>query len=562
VADDEDCDDTSPSIHPGAEETCNELDDDCDGDVDQGATDISQWYIDYDGDGYGDDAYTAWSCSQPSGYTATNDDCDDTDPAVSPAGTELCNGVDDDCDGTVDEDDAADAGTWYEDADGDGFGNSTIYNVSCDAPSGYVAVDGDCDDADATAWPGAPERYDGVDDDCDGTVDDFTWVGTGADGSLSVTATTTIGEAWAVSAISGATLTVAGSPGLTAGDEVLLISMHGSDGAHTAVGTYEFAWVSSVSGADVTLEDAVAGTYGEIDNSDLTDQAVQLVRVGQYTDVSVAVGAVLTTSAWDGEVGGVLAFRATGTVTVADGGAISVDGLGYVGGETGTCYNCDAFQGESYAGEGDGDLDSSTGYYGNWAAGYYLANHGGGGAMITGGGGEYGGGATSGASWDGGGYPEAEAGETYGQADLSVLFPGSGGAGVWHGSTPSGSGGNGAGILYLGASAVDLQGAAAVSAAGDDTAEWSTGTWTYGAGGGSGGSVWIVADTLTAVAGAVTAAGGAGESSHIRGGGNGGDGRVRVDYNAVNGQGYGGGADGAEVAAACEPDAGWSEPPG
>lgn len=564
VANADDCDDADAAVYPGATELCNGIDDDCDGDIDQGATDTDTYYIDYDGDGYGNAAWAARSCSQPANYVANADDCDDTDDLVNPAGTELCNGYDDDCDAVVDEPDAADATTWYEDLDGDTWGNSAVYDVECDAPLGWVADDGDCDDADATAYPGAIERFDGTDDDCDGSIDEFTWIGTGADGALSVTGTTTIGDAWPVSALAGADITVTDLTTLAVGDEVLIVNMHGSDAAHSSVGAYEFGWVAAVSGTTITLESAPVTTFGETDNADLTDQTIQLIRVPQYTDVDVAAGGVLTAPAWNGETGGILAFRASGTVSVADGGAVTADELGYAGGNTGAAYNADGYQGESYAGSGDGGLNSSTGFYGNWAAGYYLANYGGGGAMITGGGGNYGGGATSGAAWDDGtygGYPEAEAGSAYGSAALSTMFAGSGGAGVWHGGSSPGAGGDGAGIVYIGASAIDVAGAGGVSAVGGTTVHWSTGAWTYGAGGGAGGTVWLVADTLTLVTDAVDAGGGFGEATHIRIGGDGGAGRIRLDYNAVNGLSYGAGGDATAAADACVPDAGWRAAP-
>ena len=96
-------------------------------------------------------------------------DCDDSDPAVHPEADEVCNGVDDDCDDAVDED-AIDASTWYVDADADGFGAGEA-STSCDAPSGTVSNDQDCDDSDHEVYPGStlPELPgDGVDQDCDG----------------------------------------------------------------------------------------------------------------------------------------------------------------------------------------------------------------------------------------------------------------------------------------------------------------------------------------------------------------------------------------------------------
>ncbi len=170
VEDATDCDDGDASVSPGADELCNGVDDDCDGTVDEGeAVDASTWYIDYDGDGFGSDAYTADACDQPSGYVADNTDCDDYDASAFPGGTEVCDGADNDCDGTVDEDDATDATRWYADMDGDGFGDAATSIVSCEQPSGYVEDASDCDDDDPDAYPGAEElAYDGVDQDCDG----------------------------------------------------------------------------------------------------------------------------------------------------------------------------------------------------------------------------------------------------------------------------------------------------------------------------------------------------------------------------------------------------------
>jgi hypothetical protein len=170
LADSTDCDDTRASVHPGATETCNSIDDDCDGTVDDGATDAVTWYADADGDTYGNSAATAVDCSAPSGYLADATDCDDTSATVHPGATESCNGVDDDCDGTVD-DSAIDASTWYADADGDSFGDATVIALDCALPTGYSGDDRDCDDTDAAVNPDALEICNTIDDDCDGTVD-------------------------------------------------------------------------------------------------------------------------------------------------------------------------------------------------------------------------------------------------------------------------------------------------------------------------------------------------------------------------------------------------------
>ncbi len=169
VADAGDCDDLDPSSYPGADETCDLADNDCDGEVDEDVT--STWYADADGDGWGDASVTVEACSAPSGYTSLSGDCDDSDSAVSPLASELCNGVDDDCDGSIDEDDAVDASTWYADSDGDGYGDASSSATACSAPSSHVADDSDCDDGAAGINPAASEICDGIDNDCDGVVD-------------------------------------------------------------------------------------------------------------------------------------------------------------------------------------------------------------------------------------------------------------------------------------------------------------------------------------------------------------------------------------------------------
>ena len=120
---------------------------------------------------YDDLSWTVLRDDDGDGYTI-DVDCDDADPAVNPGATESCNLVDDDCDGTVDESDAIDAGTWFADADADGYGDAAVSDVACTQPSGTVADATDCDDADATVNPGATESCNLVDDDCDGTVDE------------------------------------------------------------------------------------------------------------------------------------------------------------------------------------------------------------------------------------------------------------------------------------------------------------------------------------------------------------------------------------------------------
>ena len=169
----EDCDDDDAAQYPGADEVCNDEDDDCDGIIDEDdAIDAPTWYIDADTDGYGADTVTEVTCDQPTGFVAEGTDCDDTDPAQYPGADEYCNGEDDDCDGEIDEDEALDVATWYADVDGDGFGDEAVSVETCAPPTGYVADNTDCDDADAMQYPDADEYCNGEDDDCDLDIDE------------------------------------------------------------------------------------------------------------------------------------------------------------------------------------------------------------------------------------------------------------------------------------------------------------------------------------------------------------------------------------------------------
>ena len=170
----EDCDDDNAALHPDATETCDGQDNNCDGQVDEdlGTT----WYPDEDGDGYGQEEGGVVACDPPSGHITIGGDCDDENAEIHPVALEVCDGLDNDCNGEADDLDSSEFQIWYLDADGDGYGDSDNVVVDCRMPEGHVPVGGDCDDNDDSSYPGAEELCDGIDNDCDGDVDpDVIW---------------------------------------------------------------------------------------------------------------------------------------------------------------------------------------------------------------------------------------------------------------------------------------------------------------------------------------------------------------------------------------------------
>ena len=204
-----DCDPADSTIFPGAPEVCDGIDQDCDGVVDNGV--LLTFYADTDADGHGSAAAPIEACSVPAGHAASSDDCDDTTAAVSPSATEVCNTIDDDCDGAIDDADTSldrsTASTWYDDSDSDGFGDALTSTLSCVAASSAVSDATDCDDTDATVNPGAPEVCDGQDNDCDGSgdpMDGSAAACAAADCADVLTYTSTDGTYWIEPGTSGA----------------------------------------------------------------------------------------------------------------------------------------------------------------------------------------------------------------------------------------------------------------------------------------------------------------------------------------------------------------------
>ncbi len=611
TTDDQDCDDADPAVNPAASETCSGVDDDCDGLVDDDdPADATTWYADNDSDGDGDPLNTATACTPGTGYVANADDCDDTDPAISTNATELCDGVDNDCDGTTDGPDAWDATSWYADSDGDGHGDATSSTLACDAPTGHVASDDDCDDTDPALSPSAAEECDDIDNDCDGAIDeDFVtgqtfyrdadgdglgdpadsvvgceapsgYVdnaddcddtgtdsdgdgledcmdddrdgdglandldadpddasvvrvptgGSGADGAWSVTTDTTVGD-WtllASDALGGdQTLETADTGLFAVDDELLVLCQQG-----VCAGSHAYVVVTAVSGTTVDFVPALGDDYSASD-------VVLVQRVPHYTTVDVASGVTVDADTWVGDGGAVLAFRATGAVTVD--GDIDVSGQGFRGGDGPVGNGSDPTQGESISGTG--------------ASGDTSANDGGGGAYPrrgdngdSGGGGGHGSAGQDGTSY--GGSAVTSGGGTYGSADLSDLHLGSGGGGGSPDTEGDGSdsgnvcgdGGAGGGLIAI-FSATSIDVAGAIRADGEDGEDAQSNEGEVGGGGAaSGGTLHLAAPTMT-LTGSVSATGGTGGASAWHDGspygsaygGDGGDGRIRLDVDSLSG---------------------------
>ncbi len=133
------------------------------------------YYADGDGDGYGSASPTQVGCTPPAGYVANNTDCNDAAASIHPGAAEICNAIDENCNGQIDEGIAVT--TYYADADGDGYGNPSVSISNCAQPVGYILNNTDCSDASASVHPNAMEICNNnIDDNCNGLVDDASGV--------------------------------------------------------------------------------------------------------------------------------------------------------------------------------------------------------------------------------------------------------------------------------------------------------------------------------------------------------------------------------------------------
>ncbi|MEL6345369.1 MAG: putative metal-binding motif-containing protein [Myxococcota bacterium] len=299
VTDDTDCNDDDGAINPSAAEVCDEIDNDCDDavDDDDDSVDLTTgglFYGDQDNDTFGDPADETAACVQPVGTVTNNSDCDDDNDLISPDATEICNFADDNCDGLTDDDDPAlDLSTgldYYPDADLDGYGDQTDPGVRrCVGPTGTVADNTDCNDAEIAINPGADEQCDGaIDDDCDPTttedgkvnIGDTVYNGLGpalsaasdgdtlvvCDGTYSGTFSTSV--ELTIQSLNGADGVILEGDGLgsaailTPGDDITVIGLTFRDGVYGFGGAID----GFASGVDITVEESVfednAGAYG------------------------------------------------------------------------------------------------------------------------------------------------------------------------------------------------------------------------------------------------------------------------------------------------------------
>ena len=153
-----DCDDTRAWVNPGANQVCDGYDNTCAGAPEP------------DGDGDGWLVCAPFVDQDPVDSFVGGGDCDDTTVTISPAASEVCNGVDDSCDGLIDEGLATTL--WYTDLDADGVGaDPTLQTCQALGPP-WVTVGGDCDDSNPQVNPTLPEVCNTIDDDCDALVDE------------------------------------------------------------------------------------------------------------------------------------------------------------------------------------------------------------------------------------------------------------------------------------------------------------------------------------------------------------------------------------------------------
>ncbi len=274
-----DCDDADVDVNPDAEEVCDGVDNDCAGGADDGFTQ-TPYYFDNDGDDYGLTSTQVTACAAPLGYTEMPGDCEDNDDQIYPGQPEICDDLDNDCDGTPD--DGLPSTIYIEDLDEDGYGALTLVSLCYDPGVGWATVSGDCNEGDPDINPGKDEVCgNGIDEDCSGTPDDGTCI---ADytGTWDITPTVNTSCTWLLGSFSNTfdslrldhahpdlnVLTLAnpdGSPStgldgsFTSSTDVMVSNIIGVEGCAFCVGFAEFYDIT----LDFTSDNTFTGFYEE-----------------------------------------------------------------------------------------------------------------------------------------------------------------------------------------------------------------------------------------------------------------------------------------------------------
>lgn len=324
-------------------------------------------------------------------------------------------------------------------------------------------------------------------------------------------------SAMSTSASTGQTsINVYDPAGFQIGQEVLIVQVKGA-----GAGNYEFAYLSAVVGNTLYLQSALMRSY-TVDSL----SRVQVIHVPHYRNVTVQSGGTLTADYWDGNRGGIVAFRASGTVSIA--GSLSMNG--------GNGQNALSDQGGGGIGGGFRGGNNSTDGSGAWAGeghqGTYgvettaRQGNGGGGAEGSSGGlndGAGGGNGTAGADSS-----RAQGGAAVGDPALTTIFMGGGGGGGRN-DTGAGAGGGGAGGGIILVFARNLEVTGSIGANGGNGGDGNFAQNGRDGGGGAGGSIFIRGDTVIIGSNRVTALGGIGPDAA----GDGGVGRIRIEYGTL-----------------------------
>lgn len=265
---DGDCNDADSAI-PGVE-TCNGVDDDCDGTLDNDPVDPLTFFADSDLDGFGDGENPVLACSLPSDAVENDSDCDDQNPDAFPGAAEDCGANDLNCDGDAMLGATVGATEYYPDLDNDGYGRDGNIELLCEQLDGYAVASGDCDDQNNGVSPAESEVCDdGLDNDCDGGVNECGLSGSTALGLVSTEYFGEEGDQLGVSVVGGNDLdgdgivdAVVGAPDRDGMGAVLAI--RSDDGVYGQQIDYA-APTSLIAGADFGAAVAMGqvGTVGE-----------------------------------------------------------------------------------------------------------------------------------------------------------------------------------------------------------------------------------------------------------------------------------------------------------